>query len=98
MLLLIFQPWPERITPRTWLLVAALGLFFGLGNYALLAAFARQGKASVITPLTALYPVVSVPIAVFFLGEKVGAREWVGISFALASVVALSYEKPNEEG
>ncbi|MBI2948836.1 MAG: DMT family transporter [Verrucomicrobia bacterium] len=94
-LILLTQPWPASIAPKTWLLAAALGLFFGLGNYALLAAFARDGKASIITPLTALYPVVSVPVAVFFLGEKVGAREWAGISLALASVVALSYEKPN---
>lgn len=94
-LILLAQPWPERIAARTWLLAGALGLFFGLGNYALLAAFARQGKASIITPLTALYPVVSVPIAVFFLGENVGAREWAGISLALVSVVALSYEKRN---
>lgn len=92
-LLLVAQPWPERVTPKTWLLVAALGLFFSLGNYALLAAFASQGKASIITPLTALYPVVSVPVAVLVLGEKVGGREWMGIGLALASVVALSSEK-----
>lgn len=93
LIILISQPWPERVSSTTWLLVAALGLFFSLGNYALLAAFARQGKASLITPLTALYPVVSVPVAVLFLGEKVGPREWTGIGLALVSVAALSYEK-----
>ena len=92
--ILLTQPWPQQITSKTWLLVGALGLFFSLGNYALLAAFASQGKASIITPLTALYPVVSVPMAIFFLGEKVGEREWLGIGLALASVAALSYEKP----
>jgi uncharacterized membrane protein len=59
-----------------------------------LAAFADQGKASIVTPLGALYPIVSVPIAIGFLGESVGAREGVGIVLALVSVVALSYETP----
>ena len=93
--ILLSQPWPAQITTRTWLLVIALGLFFAMGNYGILAAFACEGKASIITPLSGLYPVVSVPIAIFFLGEKVSPRELAGIGVALASVIALSYEKPN---
>jgi drug/metabolite transporter (DMT)-like permease len=91
-LLLAREPLPPQIAPKTWLLVIALGFFFALGNFAILAAFASQGKASIITPLTALYPVVSVPIAILFLHEKIGARETTGICLALASVAALSYE------
>ena len=75
-------------------LAAVLGLFLGLGNFALLAACASAGKASIVIPLTALYPAVSVPIAILFLGEKVGTRESVGILLALASVIALSHESP----
>jgi len=85
---------PPRIAPGVWLLVAVLGLFLGLGNFALLAACASAGKASIVIPLTALYPAVSVPIAILFLGEKVGTRESVGILLALASVIALSHESP----
>ena len=85
---------PPQIPPRVWLLVIGLGLFLALGNFALLAACASEGKASIVIPLTALYPAVSVPIAILFLGEKVGAREAVGILLALASVVALSRETP----
>ena len=92
-LILLTQPWPASLSARTWLLAGALGLFFSLGNYALLAAFAQQGKASIITPLTALYPIVSVPAAILFFGEKVGIREWAGIGLALVSVAALSFEK-----
>jgi len=86
------EPLPSQITARTWWLVIGQGFFLALGNFAVLVAFASQGKASIITPLTALYPVVSVPIAILFLGEKVGLREGVGIFLALASVAALCCE------
>ena len=92
--ILLTQPWPARVTSRTWLLVVAVGLFFSVGNYAILVAFAGAGKASVITPLTGLYPVVSVPLAILFLGETIGAREVAAILLALVSVVALSHETP----
>ena len=94
LIILFLQPMPEAVALKTWLLVVALGLFFSLGNFAILAAFANAGKASIITPLTGLYPVVSVPVAIFFLGEKITARETTGIALALVSVAALSCEKP----
>ena len=93
-LILWREPLTTQVPPKVWLLAAALGLFFALGNFALLEACACQGKASVVVPLTALYPLVSVPIAILFFGERISARESLGIVMALASVVALSYEKP----
>lgn len=78
--------------PKIWLSVVALGFFFALGNLAILLAFARGGKASVITPLTALYPVVSIPLAVIGFHEKISAREVFGILLALGSVAALSWQ------
>ena len=93
-LILLLQPLHRPVALNTWLLAAALGLSFSLGNMAILIAFANAGKASVITPMTGLYPVVSVPIAIVFLREQVSAREWMGICLALASVVALSRETP----
>lgn len=92
--LLLFQPLTAPPAARTWLLVAGLGFCFSLGNYALLLAFAQDGKASVIAPLAGLYPLVSVPVAIAFLGEKIGPRETAGIVIALASVAALAWEKP----
>lgn len=90
---LVQEPLPAVITSKTWLLVIAQGFFLALGNLAVLAAFAHQGKASIVTPLTALYPVISVPIAIL-LGEHIATREAIGIALALVSVVALSYETP----
>jgi len=86
------EPWPSFVTPRSWALVLALGFFLAFGNFAIIAAFARGGKAAVIMPLGSLYPIISVPIAVLFLGESVGAREIAGIGCALVSVAALSCE------
>jgi len=92
--LLLFQPLATTPTLKVWLLVVALGLFFSLGNYAILLAFAQDGKASIIAPLASLYPLVSVPIAILFLGEKISPRETAGIVVALISVATLAWEKP----
>jgi uncharacterized membrane protein len=92
--LLLFEPLAGPPGFRSWLLVAGLGLSFSLGNYAFLLAFAHGGKASIITPLAGLYPLVSVPIAIAFLGERVGTREIAGILLGALSVVALVWEQP----
>ena len=94
-LILFQEPLPTHLTPRTWLLVIALGFTFGLGNLGILAALASHGKASVIVPLSGLYPLVSIPIAIVALGEKIGLRETIGIGLALFAVVALSHETPS---
>jgi drug/metabolite transporter (DMT)-like permease len=92
------QPWPAGLAGRSWLIVVALGFFLAFGNFAVLAAYARHGKASVIAPVVNLFPVVSIGIALA-MGEKIGARELAGIFLALASVVALSWEtQPNKPG
>jgi drug/metabolite transporter (DMT)-like permease len=88
------QPWPSTLPARGWILVLALGFFLAFGNFAILAAFARGGKAAVITPLTGLYPLISVPVAVVIFHETLGGREKAGILLALASVAALSWETP----
>jgi uncharacterized membrane protein len=90
--LALCEPWPGSATPKIWMLVLVLGFFLAFGNLAIVVAFARGGKAAVITPLGGLYPVISVPIAVLVLGEHIGSREIIGIACALASVAALSIE------
>jgi uncharacterized membrane protein len=97
-LILARQPLPAEITTRTWLLVIALGFTFALGNLGILAALASHGKASVIVPLSGLYPLVSIPIAILVLGERIGPRETIGIALALFAVVALSRETPGGDG
>ena len=90
--LVVLEPLHAMPNAKTWSLVAALGFLFSLGNLALLFAFARGGKASIIAPLAGLYPAVSIPVAILFLGERVTAREWMGIGVALVAVVTMTKE------
>lgn len=92
--ILVVDPLTAAPAPRLWLLVTALGLFFSAGNFVILLAFAADGKASIIAPLAGLYPLVSVPVAIAFLGERAGLREMAGLIIALASVAALACERP----
>ena len=52
----------------------------------------RGGKVSVIAPLTALYPVVSLALAMIFLKERVSPIQLTGIVLAVVSVFLISYE------
>jgi uncharacterized membrane protein len=96
-IIMILQKVPTQLATKTWVLVTGLGLLFSLGNFAILAAFAAGGKASIITPLTALYPVVGIPLVIFFFKVSVGLRESAGIALALLSAVALAWERPAKD-
>lgn len=83
-----------KLDGRTWILVALLGLLFGLGNLSLIFAYGSGGKGSIVTPLASLYSLVTIPIAVVLLNEKISTREGIGIALAVAAVVALCRETP----
>ena len=92
------EPWlyPGRtlFTYSTKALAWALlsGFFNALGAWALLAALKSGGKASVVAPFTALYPVVVVFLAPLVLRESITALQGTGIICALIAVVLLSTE------
>lgn len=79
---------------ETWFYLFLLGLFYGLGNLMLIAAYGSGGRASVVTPMTSLYSLVTIPLAVLILHEPISAREGIGIALALVAVVALGRETP----
>jgi bacterial/archaeal transporter family protein len=93
---LVLQPllYPGRAVVRysTHNLVWALlsGLFNALGAWALFAAMKSGGKASIVSPLTALYPLVVVLVAPLVLRESVTILQGVGVFCALVAVVCLS--------
>jgi uncharacterized membrane protein len=91
-LILAWQPLAGNPAPRVWTLAAALGFTLGFGNLTILLAFASGGKASVLAPLSGLYPLVSIPIALAAFGERLSWREGAGIALALVAVVMLSYQ------
>ncbi len=88
------EPFPSDASTRTWTLVLLLGFSFAAGNYCILQAFARDGKASVIAPLAGLYPMVSLPIVIAVLRERIAFREAFGIALSLAAVAAIAVERP----
>ena len=90
----IFAAEPIRwsVGARPWFWGILGGVLNGLGVLASLAAYRLGGKASIVTPLTGLYPVVTVFLAVSLLGEKIDTFKTAGIALALAAAVILSYE------
>jgi uncharacterized membrane protein len=77
-----------------WSGVAA-GALNGFGVIAAFAAYRYEGKASIVTPLAAAgQPVVTVVLALIFLGERIGVIEAAGIVLAILAAVALSCETP----
>jgi transporter family protein len=75
-----------------WNLMWALlsGVLNALGAWALFAAMKSGGKASIICPLTALYPLVVVLLVPFILHESVTLLQGLGVLSALIAVVLLS--------
>jgi uncharacterized membrane protein len=84
------DPFPPGVSMQSWLVAAAVGFTMALGNFTILMAFASGGKASVISPMAGLYPLISIPIAVLAFGERLGWRQVAGIACAAFAVVMLS--------
>ncbi len=68
------------------------GLVNGLGNWAVFACLEKGAKASVAIPLTALYPLFTIVLAMSFLKERPSGLQALGIALALAGGAMLSYE------
>jgi transporter family protein len=66
------------------------GLLSNLGAWGLFGAMHSGGKASIVVPFTALYPVVVVFLAPVLLHETITPLQGVGVLCALASVYLLS--------
>jgi transporter family protein len=66
------------------------GVLGGAGNVAFFLAFSTGGKASIVTPLVGLAPLVTVILALFFLKERINGSQTVGLLLALASIYLLS--------
>lgn len=72
----------------TWALLS--GVLNALGAWALFSALKSGGKASIVSPFTALYPIVVIALAPFILHESITFLQLVGVACALMAVVFLS--------
>ncbi len=52
----------------------------------------QKKSASIIVPLTSLYPAVTVILSFLFLKEKITLSQFIGIIFAIIAVVLISKE------
>jgi len=66
------------------------GILGGLGNIAFFQALVKGGSASVVAPVTALFPVVTVLLALVFLKERLGRVQWLGLALAFLAIYLLS--------
>jgi len=64
------------------------GLVAVIGNLFLVMALSK-GKASVVIPLTASYPIITLLLATIFLRETVSIRQKIGIAMALIAALLL---------
>lgn len=66
------------------------GILGGVGNIAFFEALVKGGKASVVAPVTALFPMVTVLLALVFLKERMGRTQWAGLALAFVAIYLLS--------
>jgi transporter family protein len=66
------------------------GILGGVGNMAYFQAMVMGGKASVVTPVTALFPMVTVLLALVFLKERLGRVQWLGLALAFVAIYLLN--------
>jgi transporter family protein len=78
----------NRRTGIAWAFVT--GILGGLGNIAFFRALVVGGEASIVVPVTALFPLVTVILAVAFLRERVGTAQKIGLLLAFVAIYLLS--------
>ncbi len=64
----------------------------GVLGYIFFVLAMNSGKASIVVPLTALYPVVTVVLSVLFLRESISTNQWIGIILAIIAIILISME------
>ena len=66
------------------------GILSGIGGLTLFAAYHTNGNTSLITVATALYPMITVVLALLILRERLSAVQVLGLAFAGAAIVLFS--------
>src|SRR5204863_3926911 len=80
---------------RGSLLATVAGALTCLGNIAYYDALERGAKVATVIPLTALYPLVTVLLAMLVLKERLNLVQWLGIALSLAAIYL--FNVPQEE-
>jgi len=67
------------------------GAFVFLGSVFFLFAI-RDGKTSIVVALTALYPLLTIALAMIFLHETLTIRQGIGVLLAVAAIILISWK------
>ncbi len=70
-------------------LATLTGAFVFVGSVFFLFAI-RDGKTSIVVALTALYPLLTIALAMIFLHETLTVKQGIGVVFAVAAVILIS--------
>lgn len=83
---------PSTFSRKGFLWGCIAGCFAIAGNVAVFYAFSRGGQASIVIPVTNLYPLITILIAVVAFKEKLNAVNILGVLFAVPAILLLSGE------
>jgi transporter family protein len=91
--LLLVKSLPFEKSPKGIFYGIANGVLSAVGGLALFAALSPQHhwNTSVITAVTALYPLVTVLLAITVLHESLTWKQVVGLGFAVAAIIIFSF-------
>src|SRR5579884_4138036 len=84
-------PWLKGV-PGQWRVLIPAVFFMGGLHFALSFSGAKYSDASTMAIINQLYVPVSVLLAMFWLGERVALRRWLGIFIAFSGVVIFSLD------
>jgi transporter family protein len=80
----------RQYSVRSIAFVLLAGILNAAGTWTVLAAMRSGGKASVVVPMTAVYPMVVCLIAPFFLHEHITVLQGAGITCGLGAIFLLA--------
>jgi transporter family protein len=82
-----------NLSEKDWFVGILGGILLGAGTLTSFIAYRSGGKAAIVTVLAALYPALTVLLAVSLLQEKLGLNETIGVVLSLLAGVTIVVEK-----
>ena len=79
----------QNIDTTTILYLGAGGISAGLVGHLLYYYALKEGEASEVVPVTSIYPLIALVLAVVFLGEKVGLQKLAGAILIVLGVILI---------
>ena len=76
------ERWAAGLVPLAWLVV----ILYAVGDLTLFAAINR-GPATIVSPLSGLYPIPTIAYSALVLHEAVLGSQWVAIAMVLVAIV-----------